>query len=157
MHKFIICRGIQCSGKSTWAKQWVKEDPNHRIRISQDDIRNMFGYYWLGDNIANNNREKIVKEINSTTIRLAMFNQFDMVVDNMNLNESTTKALEDMVTYFNMKYPDKIGYVVEYKNFFTPLEICIKRDALRKHPIGAKAIKDTYKRYQKLVETSNGV
>lgn len=150
MHKFIICRGIQGSGKSTWAKKWVKEDPNHRIRINQDDIRNMFGYYWLEDKETNNRREKIVREINSTAIKSAMINQFDIVVDNMNLNESTTKSLEDMVKYFNMKYPDKIGYIVEYKNFFIPLEVCIERDSLRERPIGAKVIKATYKRYQKI-------
>lgn len=150
IHKFIICRGIQGSGKSTWAKKWVLEDPTHRVRINQDDIRNMFGYYWLEDKEANSRREKIVKEINTTAIKTAMFNQFDIVVDNMNLSESTTKSLEDMVNYFNIKYPDKIGYKVEYKNFFTPLEVCIERDALRARPIGAKVIKATYKRYQKI-------
>lgn len=45
MNKIIICRGIPASGKSTWAKQWVLEDPEHRIRINQDDIRNMLGKY----------------------------------------------------------------------------------------------------------------
>lgn len=61
MNKVIICRGIQGSGKSTWAKQWVKEDPNHRIRINQDDFRNMFGVYWLQDNSSNSIREKLTK------------------------------------------------------------------------------------------------
>lgn len=35
----IICRGIQGSGKSTWAKQWCHEDPEHRVRFNNDDIR----------------------------------------------------------------------------------------------------------------------
>lgn len=42
----IICRGIQGSGKSTWAKQWCHEDPEHRVRFNNDDIRNMLGDYW---------------------------------------------------------------------------------------------------------------
>lgn len=29
MPKIILCRGIQGSGKTTWAKQWVLEDPEH--------------------------------------------------------------------------------------------------------------------------------
>lgn len=33
--KLIICRGIQGSGKSTWAKQWCHEDPKHRAYGSQ--------------------------------------------------------------------------------------------------------------------------
>lgn len=43
----IICRGIQGSGKSTWAKQWCHEDPEHRVRFNNDDIRNMLGDYWI--------------------------------------------------------------------------------------------------------------
>lgn len=41
--KLIICRGIQGSGKSTWAKQWCHEDPEHRVRFNNDDVRNMLG------------------------------------------------------------------------------------------------------------------
>ena len=29
MPKIILCRGIQGSGKSTWARKWVLEDPEH--------------------------------------------------------------------------------------------------------------------------------
>lgn len=45
MSKLIITRGLPASGKSTWAKQWVLEDPEHRVRINQDDIRLMLGKY----------------------------------------------------------------------------------------------------------------
>ena len=47
MSKIILCRGIQGSGKSTWAKQWVAEDPEHRVRFNNDDVRNMLGVYWV--------------------------------------------------------------------------------------------------------------
>lgn len=46
MSKIILCRGIQGSGKTTWAKQWVLEDPEHRVRFNNDDdVRNMLGKY----------------------------------------------------------------------------------------------------------------
>lgn len=45
MAKIILCRGIQGSGKTTWAKQWTLEDPEHRVRFNNDDIRNMLGKY----------------------------------------------------------------------------------------------------------------
>ena len=41
MNKLILTRGIQGSGKTTWARQWVAEDPSSRVRINNDDIRNM--------------------------------------------------------------------------------------------------------------------
>lgn len=45
MAKVILCRGIQGSGKTTWAKQWALEDPEHRVRFNNDDVRNMLGKY----------------------------------------------------------------------------------------------------------------
>ena len=32
--KLILCRGIQASGKSTWAKAWAKEDTENRFIIN---------------------------------------------------------------------------------------------------------------------------
>lgn len=49
MPKIILCRGIQDSGKTTFAKQWALEDPEHRVRFNNDDIRNMLGKYWVPD------------------------------------------------------------------------------------------------------------
>ena len=78
--KLIICRGIQGSGKSTWAKQWCHEDPEHRVRFNNDDIRNMLGDYWVPS------REKLVTEAKANMITFALIKGYDVVVDNMNLN-----------------------------------------------------------------------
>ena len=77
----IICRGIQGSGKSTWAKQWCHEDPEHRVRFNNDDIRNMLGDYWVP------NREKLVTEAKANMITFALIKGYDVVVDNMNLKQ----------------------------------------------------------------------
>lgn len=42
-HKIILTRGIQGSGKSTWAKKWCEEEPLKRIRWNNDDFRRMMG------------------------------------------------------------------------------------------------------------------
>ena len=39
MPKIILCRGIQGSGKSTWAKKYILEDSENRVRFNNDDIR----------------------------------------------------------------------------------------------------------------------
>lgn len=93
--QLIICRGIQGSGKSTWAKQWCHEDPEHRIRFNNDDIRNMLGDYWVP------NREKVVTATYNTVLAYGMEKGYNIVVDNMNLNPKTCVELEKTVKDFN--------------------------------------------------------
>ena len=81
MSKLIICRGLPASGKSTWAKQWVLEDPEHRVRINQDDIRLMLGKYWVPS------REKLVQHIQEEALIEALLRGYNIVIDNTNLNE----------------------------------------------------------------------
>ena len=46
MPKIILTRGIQGSGKSTWAKKYIEEDPEHRVRWNNDDFKKMLGDKW---------------------------------------------------------------------------------------------------------------
>lgn len=147
--KLIICRGIQGSGKSTWAKQWCHEDPEHRIRFNNDDIRNMLGDYWVP------NREKVVTATYNTVLAYSMEKGYNIVVDNMNLNPKTCTELEKMVKDFNENYTYDWKYEVEYKDFFIPVEECIRRDAMRPNPIGEKVIKQTWRRYRNFIINSD--
>ena len=90
-HELIILQGIQGSGKTTWAKNWVKEDPKHRVRFNQDDIRNMFGVYWVPS------REPLVKELHNSFLNKAMLEGYDIVLDNMNLNQKTLDEIKEIV------------------------------------------------------------
>lgn len=94
MAKIILCRGIQGSGKTTWAKQWVLEDPEHRVRFNNDDIRNMLGKYWVPS------REPIVTTMKNSFISGAAIFRMDVVIDNMNLN---SKELDSMIDMFCTK------------------------------------------------------
>lgn len=145
VRKLIICRGIQGSGKSTWAKQWCHEDPEHRVRFNNDDIRNMLGDYWVPS------REKIVTATYHTVLANSMEKGYNIVVDNMNLNPKTCTELENMVKDFNENYIYGWEYKVEYKDFFIPVEKCIRRDAMRPNPVGEKVIRDTWKRYRDFI------
>lgn len=144
MSKIILCRGIQGSGKTTWAKQWVLEDPEHRVRFNNDDIRNMLGKYWVP------NREHLVKAIKDEFLREALINNYDVVIDNMNLN-----PLEEL--YYRQialecsSYHTPI-YTVEFKDFLTPLQDCIERDSKRPNPIGEEVIRKTYEKYKHIIE-----
>lgn len=136
MNKFIICRGLPASGKSTWAKQWVLEDPEHRVRINQDDIRLMLGKYWVPS------REKLVQEIQFDAIVEALCRKFDVVIDNTNLNKKVLEKFDRLIKTFE-------DYKIEYKDFFnTPLSVCIERDKNRDLQVTEKVIRGFYNNYK---------
>lgn len=143
--QIIICRGIQGSGKSTWAKQWCHEDPEHRIRFNNDDIRNMLGDYWVPS------RESMVTSMYTVFIANAMIKGYNIVIDNMNLSSKTVAGIEKTIQSFNKEQSFNWKYKVEYKDFFIPLEECIRRDAMRPNPIGEAIIRQTFKRYRDLI------
>lgn len=142
MPKIILCRGIQGSGKSTWARKWVLEDPEHRVRFNNDDIRNMLGKYWVPS------REKIVTEIKKDFMINAMELGYDIVIDNMNLNSNEVTYYKDLAASTSRLISP---YVVEFKDFFIPLEVCIERDSKRENPIGEEIIRATYERYKHII------
>ena len=136
MSKLIITRGIPSSGKSTWAKQWVLEDPEHRVRINQDDIRLMLGKYWVPS------REKLVQEIQFDAIIEALSREFDVVIDNTNLNNKVLDQFNRLIKTFE-------DYEIEYKDFFdTPLSVCIERDKNRDLQVTEKVIRSFYNNYK---------
>lgn len=135
MSKLIICRGIPASGKTFWAKQWVLEDPEHRVRFNNDDIRNMLGKYWVPS------REPMVAAMKDSFVEEAILLRLDMVVDNTNLNN---KEIEYWKNWANLH-----NYDLEYKDFFdTPLSVCIERDKTRDPQVSEKVIRNFYNNYK---------
>ena len=152
--KIIIARGIPGSGKSTWARAWVGESPETRIRINNDDIRNMLGDYWVPS------REDLVSFIKHKSAVAAMGHGYDIVVDNMNLNPKEINFWETIVNSHNKDTErvdlgfTKYKYEIEFKDFFIPVEECIKRDAMRPNPIGEKTIREIWKKYRHFIQTT---
>ena len=148
-HELIILQGIQGSGKTTWAKNWVKEDPKHRVRFNQDDIRNMFGVYWVPS------REPLVKAMHNSFLNEATLEGYDIVLDNMNLNQKTLDEIKEIVEEFNKWIslsPVDLHYDIKYQTFFdTPLEECIARDSKKENPIGENIIRNTYNKYKDVI------
>lgn len=144
MSKLVIMRGLPGSGKSTWAKAWVNEDPINRVRLNWDDMRNMMGPYWIPE------RENtgILKELREKFLKHMMERNWDIVCDNMNLNPKEIEFYENIVKEFN---EDGHPYTIEFKDFFIPVEECIRRDAMRANPIGEKTIKSLFHKYMPLI------
>lgn len=150
MPKIILTRGIQGSGKSTWAKKWVEEDPTHRVRWNNNDYCRMLGPCLVPE------REAVVNSAMIDLIYYAMALGYDIVIDNMNLNKEHWDSIQTQINDFNCEIftddPEK-RYTLEFKDFFDiSLEECIKRDSKRENPIGEKIITDTYNKYKDVIE-----
>lgn len=145
MNKIILTQGIQGSGKTTWAKAWVAEDPEHRIRINNDDITSMWGQPFGTPRLYER-----LKMFRMLMINQAISEGLDIVIDNMNLSNSSIKEIEKIVEEHNCDLNFIPEYKIEYKDFTkVPLEVCIERDSKRQNPIGEKIIRDTYNKYIK--------
>lgn len=149
IRKIILTRGIPGSGKTFWAKSWSMEDPEHRIRLNWDDMRNMMGLYWVPS------REPINKAMLQAGLLIAMTNGYDIVIDNMNLNPKAWEEYEGIIKRHNALSGSNNHYELEFKDFFdVSIEECIKRDSLRSNPIGEKTIREIWRKYKHLIQTT---
>lgn len=135
MQKLVILQGIPASGKSTYAKKLVNENPNTHVRVCRDDLRRMRGIYLIND------QEKMITDWEMNCIICGLNAGLNVVVDATNLNPKTLKRIEDLAA-------GKSSIEIEKKLFNTPLEECIARDLKRgEYSVGEAVIKDFYYKY----------
>lgn len=138
--KIIFCRGLQCSGKSTWAKQFVKEHQDYK-RVNRDSFRSMLSDYTFDD--AN---EKLVTKFEDEAIKLLLDNNYNLIIDNMNLNEKYFKQLQLWIKHYCTSSNKEVEF--EVKEFPITLSEALERDAKREFPIGKEVIKNTWRKYE---------
>lgn len=146
-----MMRGLPASGKSTYSRKLIDDNPGIWKRISKDDLRNMMdNSKWSKSN------EKFVKEVRDLIVRDALRNGYNVIVDDTNLDESHFNRMDEIAGEFDIwshvtgetKVDRKVE--VEIKDFTdVPVEECIRRDKLRAASVGEKVIRDFYNRYLK--------
>lgn len=146
MNTLILTRGIQGSGKSTWAKAWVGEDPARRCRVSLDDIRKMAGPYWV------DSREHLISTLGNNAVMICLKHHRDVVLDCMNLDKKGIRKLVKFLNKNGLAYGT--DYKIEFKDFKLSLEDCLKRNATRKGDdyIKEDVIISTYNKYRYFYE-----
>lgn len=77
MSNILFLRGLPASGKSTWAQAWVEENPDSRVRISKDLIREQL----FGNAAIQGDSGKVIGEENRQ-IQQAIKEGKDIVIDN---------------------------------------------------------------------------
>lgn len=135
MQKLLILKGLPASGKSTWAKQQLKENPGKYKRISKDDLREMFdGGKWSGEN------ENFILKVRDQLILESLRHGHDVIVDDTNLNSKHETHIRELVKDF----PDVEVSIVEFR---TSVADCIKLDSERANSVGIEVIRKMYTQY----------
>lgn len=138
MAKLLILKGLPASGKSTYARELIR-DPDWR-RVSRDDLRTMFNNYDYA-----NSDEKLVNVVYLEAVRVALKTGYNVVSDACNLDARSEKALRMIARDYDAD--------VEVKFFDVPLEECIARDSMRvphnpkSRYVGEEAIRRFHDRY----------
>jgi predicted kinase len=144
MPKIIMLKGLPACGKSTRATELVKQGYK---RINNDDLRDSIDGYKF-----NRKNEDMIETIRITLLMLFIKEGLDIVVDNTNFNPKCREEIDKSLlarNYFDGFAAKK--YEVEEEFIDTPVDECIRRDALRsgRHHVGKNVIKGMYDKYLK--------
>lgn len=133
--KVKILQGIPASGKTTWARDYVKKNKDW-IRVNRDDLRNMRGEYWIPK------QEDLITAMEQSCISDIITHGFNLILDATNLNSRYLESTVNYLQNLGIKPED-----IEYKFFNVSLEEAIKRDLERPNSVGEKVIREFYHKY----------
>ncbi|MBG0818751.1 AAA family ATPase [Planomonospora sp. ID82291] len=136
MSTLTITRGLSASGKTTWAKEWVAQDPGLRARVNRDTLRLMIhdGTFIKGVT------EQQIIAARDATITVLLKQGADVVCDDTNLSQRTARDLARLAARAGA------GFDV-HDLTHVPLQECLRRDALRSNPVGEQVIRDQHRRF----------
>ena len=137
--KILILIGIPGSGKSTWAKDYVKYNDNW-IRVNRDDFREML----KTAQVCENKIEYMITELVNQTIENALMKRLNVIVDNTNLK---VKYINDIIEKF------KYSADIDYRVFDVSIDKAIERDNNREKKVGSLVINKMNKEYKILMDS----
>lgn len=139
----IVTIGIPGSGKSTFAKEFMRNAPEGETwwEINRDETRMaLFGLEHYHDYKFTKKSEKEVTESVYNNIRKAAEYGHNVIISDTNLNPTHRSVLIDQL--------ETLGFEVELKVFHIDFETAVKRDEKRKDKtVGRQVIWNFYQRY----------
>ncbi len=142
MQKVILTLGLPASGKTTWAKEELKNNPGKFKRINKDDLRAMLDSNYTPEN------EKFVLQTRDTLIEQSLRDGFSVIIDDTNLHPSHQIRISNIVERFNLDTSRDVK--IETKFFNTPVDDCIVRDKKRINSVGEKVINTMYNQFNSI-------
>lgn len=132
MQRVIILKGLPGSGKSTWAREFVKGKKDWVI-VNRDSLRNMRGDYWIVQ------QEDLITEWEDFCVKSTILAGLNVIIDATNLNQKVLNKWKNIASDNSLE--------AEILMLDTPLEECIRRDLGREKPVGESVILGMYKKY----------
>ena len=142
MKKVIIMRGLPGSGKSTYARKLLEDNPHVYKRINRDELRKMFD-----DGKVSRGNEKFVKQIRDVLIMKALESGKSVIVDDLNLSSKNENRIQQLVDEYCKKSGEQVK--VEIKEMETSMLESMKRDAQRDQPVGKSVIRRLARQFDK--------
>lgn len=140
MPKVIMCKGLPGSGKSTWAKEQARRNPD-TIRVNKDDLRSMLlDYQHNTGQKFKPKREKQAIGARDALVRQAMVHGYNVIVDDTNFHPSHEARLRQLVHDHNQAALSTLQYTFEVKYFEVDVETAISRDLRRPDSVGRDVI-----------------
>jgi len=119
MASVTIVRGLPSCGKTTWAREWVEQDPTIRARVSRADLAAMAG----GDLSVEQ-----AKALRNVTLSALLAADMDVVVDDIHLADQSVQEVLAVARQFNC-------LILVYDMSQTPLDEVLHRNSLRDRPV----------------------
>lgn len=141
--KLLIFRGLPASGKSTLARDIVKDNPEGTVRINRDDLRKMLhdGTYIQGSK-DNPGTERSVVEMEHAMVRRGLRAGLTVIDDNTNLPNRSVKALVEIAEPLGAEWQ-----IVDFTD--VPMETCVERNLRRAERVPDGVISDLYQKFVK--------
>lgn len=133
-NKLIMLRGLMGSGKTTWAKNMVAQNPGTH-RINKDDLRAMFH-----DGKHSKGNEKFVLAVRDGIVAEALNKGDDVIVDDTNFASKHENRLQELANQHNAEFE-----IVDFSD--VPIEICIANDLKRPDSVGEGVIRQMAEQY----------
>lgn len=134
--ELILTRGVPASGKSTYARRWVMEDPDSRVRVNRDDIREELYGKEYHNSAPDPDKENRVTMYEHNRIKAALSSGKSVIVDNTNLNTRFLKPYYQLASQAGLK--------LGHKDFPIPVEEAIRRNAGRERKVPEDVIRRMY-------------
>lgn len=144
--KVIITRGLPASGKSTFARDWVAEDPENRVQVEKDQIRKNTKLFKDGTYNHKRGDESIVVKERDRQIRDALDANKSVIVSDTNLVKKHVSQISSIAREYQAE--------VEVKDFLdVPLAELIERDSKRENSVGEQVIRKMFHTQVKTMST----